>query len=59
MPGTCFSKLVYNVFARSRFLESSLGLLIWGMVHRKIVAAAAVQDYSGASELFIWPTDPY
>lgn len=48
-----------HVFARTRLLESSLGLLIRGMVRRKVAAAAAVQDSSRTSELFIWPSDPY
>lgn len=54
-----FVEVGVHVFARSRLLESSLGLLIWGVVRREVAAAAAVQDHSRTSELFIWPSDPY
>lgn len=33
-------------------------LLILGTVRRKVAAAAAAQDHSRTSELFIWPSDP-
>lgn len=54
-----FLEVGVHVSVRFRLLESSLGLLILGMVHRKVAAAAAVQDCSRTSELFIWPSDPY
>lgn len=53
-----FLEVGVHVIARSRFFESSLGLLILGMVRRKVAAAAAVQDHSRTSELFTWPSDP-